>query len=101
MKVLVFVPFTPAWRRRRCGKACGEALAHLHELIDEELPDDRFEARLRHHVSGCTTCHDHLESLRELKVAVARVERTCDPELSARLVRLADELCQDSNTDKA
>jgi anti-sigma factor RsiW len=92
VKPLAYVPGTTAWKRRRFGQRCAQALSHLHEIVDEELSDDRADTRLRQHLGDCRSCTSHVESMRELKDAVARVQRSCDPELSARLMRLADDL---------
>jgi hypothetical protein len=93
------IPGTQAWRRRRTGKSCAQALEHLHELVDEELPDAKFEERLKVHLSECGSCMSHVEAMRELKTAVDRVQRSCDPELSERLLRLADELLHGDHPD--
>lgn len=86
------IPGTRAWRARRWMQACDEALAHLHEIVDAEVDDERLASRVQAHLAQCVACTDHFDAVRELKIAVARVERCGDPRLAARLAELADEL---------
>ena len=50
---------------------CEEALEHLYEFLDSELPE-RDLARLRAHIDECVTCLDAMGRERDLRVMLKR-----------------------------
>jgi hypothetical protein len=92
MSLLAFVPGTSAWRRRRDGKLCQEALDHIQELVDRELPSNRL-AHLDKHLDACQRCGVEADVIRDLKEAIARVGSECNPDSVAKLEDLARSLC--------
>jgi hypothetical protein len=95
LMILMVIPGTPAWRRRRALERCRAAAVHIQTLVDQELSPTEFEADVRQHVHGCPPCAAEATVIAELKIAIVRVSQRGDAELAERLRRVAIELCDD------
>lgn len=80
------------WRARRNERLCARAADRIQELVDGEVLDDRERRRLERHVDECIPCGVEVESVEELKAALARVGREPDPAVKQRLVVLLEEI---------
>ena len=58
---------------RRCpvGKDCDEALDHLFEYIDHEMPEDEL-MKIGSHLKGCPPCEAELKINEKIKSLVNR-----------------------------
>lgn len=77
---------------RRQARLCLRTAEHIQEIVDGELPSSRTRRRLERHVDACTRCGARAETIRQLKVAIARVGGTPDPVARERLVGLLGDL---------
>jgi anti-sigma factor RsiW len=87
------IPWTRAWRVQRERELCIEAIVHIDEIVDGELPASRKARLLEQHLTGCNSCLREAEVVRALKRAIVRVAAEADAEVVARLEVLARGLC--------
>ena len=88
-----YIPWTRAWRVQRQRELCIEAIVHIDEIVDGELPASRKARLLEQHLTGCNSCLREIEVVRALKQAIVRVSAEADAEVVARLEGLARGLC--------
>ncbi len=93
MRVLKYVPWTHAWRRRRDELLCMQTAQKLQQIVDGELPPSAANATLLRHLEACARCSSEAQAYQDLKRAIARVGGAGDDDLVERLRRLARELC--------
>lgn len=93
MRIVVWIPGTRAWRRRRDIALCKEAIARVDEVVDRELPASRRRV-LHKHIEACRRCTSEAEAVAELKEAVRRVGCQADPVVVAKLEDLGRRLCR-------
>ena len=94
MNLLAYIPGTQAWRLRHNAELCRKTTHRIQEIVDGEIGGTRAARILERHAHACRSCNAEAEVIRELKDAIARVDRQADAELVARLEALARDLCE-------
>jgi hypothetical protein len=98
MRLVIWIPGTRAWRRRRDIALCKEAIARVDEVVDQELPPGRAKV-LHKHVEACRRCTREAEAVAELKEAIRRVACHADPAVVERLEDLGRRLCRGEHVE--
>ncbi len=66
---------------------CAAALAHLHELLDDELDQVSADA-VRAHLAACEACMDDADAVTVLKTLMKRA-CACEPAPAALVSRIS------------